>query len=233
MGSCGAPVSGVSETRALRTPMSEPAMRTRPRMTAVWAAVPGRLRTGSCARANVAATRTRRTVAGFMLSIGLAARGESLAAFDGRCILAGCVAPPLNTPGIRGRRALPARRLARLGATPHFHHGLLGVALPGQERQREAHRRRLPMPSKAQRHVDALTWCENTVGQKHAAIGITGARPAAGVRHLDLERQAACDHKQMRVHRRRAVVGEPVHPSVFASASAMPFSLAVAVSTWA
>src|SRR6266513_1370412 len=54
-----------------------------------------------------------------------AARGESLAAFDGRCILAGCVAPPLNTPGIRGRRALPARRLARLGATPHFHHGLL------------------------------------------------------------------------------------------------------------
>src|ERR671919_147758 len=31
----------------------------------------------------------------------------------------------LNTPGIRGRRALPARRLARLGATPHFHHGLL------------------------------------------------------------------------------------------------------------
>src|SRR5918996_6625500 len=29
------------------------------------------------------------------------------------------------TPGIRGRRALPARRLARLGATPHFHHGLL------------------------------------------------------------------------------------------------------------
>src|SRR5207247_11429342 len=56
-----------------------------------------------------------------------AARGESLAAFDGRCILAGCVAPPLNTPGILGRRALPARRLARLGATPHFHHGLLSA----------------------------------------------------------------------------------------------------------
>ena len=60
------------------------------------------------------------------VSKALAARGESLAAFDGRCILAGCVAPPLNTPGILGRRALPARRLARLGATPHFHHGLLG-----------------------------------------------------------------------------------------------------------
>ena len=60
------------------------------------------------------------------VSKALAARGESLAAFDGRCILAGCVAPPSNTPGILGRRALPARRLARLGATPHFHHGLLG-----------------------------------------------------------------------------------------------------------
>src|SRR5712691_3586382 len=52
---------------------------------------------------------------------------------------AGCVAPRSNTPGIAtpprkiraagapvlGRRALPARRLARLGATPDFHHGLL------------------------------------------------------------------------------------------------------------
>jgi predicted permease len=63
----------------------------------------------------------------------LAARGESLAAFDGRCIPAGCVAPRSNTPGILGRRALPAGRLARLGATPDFHHGLLGktVALNG------------------------------------------------------------------------------------------------------
>ena len=80
-------------------------------------------------------------------ALGLAARGESLAAFgapsaaaalgtpfDGRCIPsppqrgcrvgdpgAGCVAPPSNTPGILGRRALPAGRLARLGATPDFH----------------------------------------------------------------------------------------------------------------
>src|SRR2546425_1097299 len=46
-------------------------------------------------------------------------------AFDGRCIPAGCVAPRSNTPGILGRRALPAGRLARLGATPDFHHGLL------------------------------------------------------------------------------------------------------------
>src|SRR5712691_3390694 len=37
----------------------------------------------------------------------------------------GCVAPRSNTPGILGRRALPSGRLARLGATPDFHHGLL------------------------------------------------------------------------------------------------------------
>src|SRR5439155_13751279 len=82
----------------------------------------------------------------------LTARGKSLAAFDERCIPTppqrGCrvggpgasgVAPPSNTPGIaphrahharRGPRfsvgrALPAGRLARLGATPDFHHGLL------------------------------------------------------------------------------------------------------------
>src|SRR6266852_30383 len=57
----------------------------------------------------------------------LAARGESLAAFDERCIPASGVAPPSNTPGILSRHALPAGRLARLGATPDFHHGLLGL----------------------------------------------------------------------------------------------------------
>src|SRR6267143_243440 len=57
----------------------------------------------------------------------LAARGESLAAFDERCIPASGVAPPSNTPGILSRRALPAGRLARLGATPDFHHGLPGA----------------------------------------------------------------------------------------------------------
>src|SRR3989442_10535656 len=59
--------------------------------------------------------------------VGLTARGESLAAFDGRCIPAGYVAPPSNTPGILSRRALPSGRLARLGATPDFHHGLLSI----------------------------------------------------------------------------------------------------------
>src|SRR5256712_1654153 len=61
----------------------------------------------------------------------LAARGESLAAFDGRCIPAGYVAPPSNPPGILSRRALPSGRLARLGATPDFHHGLLSIFLCG------------------------------------------------------------------------------------------------------
>src|SRR5712691_4744796 len=37
----------------------------------------------------------------------------------------GGVAPRSNTPGILGRRAVPSGRLARLGATPDFHHGLL------------------------------------------------------------------------------------------------------------
>jgi 4-amino-4-deoxy-L-arabinose transferase-like glycosyltransferase len=60
-------------------------------------------------------------------SVGLTARGESPPAFGGRCIPRGCVAPPSNTPGILGRRALPGGRIARLGATPDFHHGLLRV----------------------------------------------------------------------------------------------------------
>ena len=65
----------------------------------------------------------------------LAARGESLAAFDGpfdslalslskgelaqdvRGIPAGCVAPRSHAPGMLGRRALQAGRPARLGAT--------------------------------------------------------------------------------------------------------------------
>jgi len=72
----------------------------------------------------------------FVLLAPLAARGETLAAFDGRCIPVGCVAPRSNTPGILGGRALLAGRLARLGATPEFHHGLLVFAVqqapPGQ-----------------------------------------------------------------------------------------------------
>ena len=76
--------------------------------------------------------------AGAVCVAGPAARGESLAAFgapnaaaalgtpfDVRCIPASCVAPRSNTPGIFGRRALPAGRVAALGATADFHHGLL------------------------------------------------------------------------------------------------------------
>jgi hypothetical protein len=57
--------------------------------------------------------------------------------FDERCMLGACVVPPSNAGGILDRRALAAsadlagvprpssiraRRFARLGATPDFHH---------------------------------------------------------------------------------------------------------------
>src|SRR5258706_10552760 len=73
----------------------------------------------------------------------LAARGETPAAFGPRCIpapphraekravgapAADCVAPPSNIPDILSRRALSAGRLAALGATADFHHGLLRVS---------------------------------------------------------------------------------------------------------
>src|SRR5438046_10323372 len=63
--------------------------------------------------------------AGLFAAAFLAARGETPAAFGRRCIPADCVAPPSNIPDILGRRALSAGRLAALGATPDFHHGLL------------------------------------------------------------------------------------------------------------
>jgi hypothetical protein len=65
-----------------------------------------------------------RTLASIRTGV-LAARGESPAAFGGRCLPPGCVAPPSNIPDILGRRAWPAGRLTRLGATPDLHHGLL------------------------------------------------------------------------------------------------------------
>src|SRR6266545_3987417 len=68
----------------------------------------------------------------------LAARGETPPAFGApsaaaalgtpfgrRCIPADCVAPPSNIRHILSRRALSAGRLAALGATADFHHGLL------------------------------------------------------------------------------------------------------------
>src|SRR5439155_6922804 len=59
------------------------------------------------------------------------------AAFGRRCVPAGCVAPRSNTPGILARRALPSGRIAALGATLAFRHGLLwldrGVHVTGRE----------------------------------------------------------------------------------------------------
>src|SRR6266516_6951431 len=87
------------------------------------------------------------------LTLTLTARSETPAAFGRRCIPAGCVAPRSNTPGIAPHRAQDARwgprsalvtplhrgphgadcapwggtsgRIAALGATLEFHHGLL------------------------------------------------------------------------------------------------------------
>ena len=55
----------------------------------------------------------------------LAARGESPSAFDGRCLPPRDVTRRSNTPGILSPRALRGGRLAGLGATRDFHHGLL------------------------------------------------------------------------------------------------------------
>src|SRR2546426_7640368 len=74
---------------------------------------------------------TSRSVCLFLLVagvVGLAARGETPTAFGRRCIPADCVAPPSNIPDILGRRALSAGRLAALGATPEFNHGLPAAA---------------------------------------------------------------------------------------------------------
>ncbi|MDP7672704.1 MAG: hypothetical protein QGF21_12245, partial [Vicinamibacterales bacterium] len=57
--------------------------------------------------------------------MGLAARGESAAAFDRRCILPGGVAHRSNTPGILSLRALPGGRLNGLGAARRSHRRLL------------------------------------------------------------------------------------------------------------
>jgi glutaminyl-peptide cyclotransferase len=72
----------------------------------------------------------------------LAARGESPSAFDRRCIPASTptrlprrgprargVAQRSNIPDILAFRALRSGRIGGLGATTHFHHGLLGLLL--------------------------------------------------------------------------------------------------------
>src|SRR3989454_5385614 len=116
----------------------------------------------------------------------LTARGESLAAFDGRCIPGGCVAPPSNTPGILGRRALPAGRLARLGATPDFHRGLLA------QRGQAAAPTKPMMVEDVFKNVQALKGIGVddfllTMGIMSAAVGsdCVGCHPSAGTDHVD------------------------------------------------
>src|SRR5574342_375744 len=58
------------------------------------------------------------------ICLSLAARGATPSAFERRCISAGGVAPPSDIPEITGRRALPAGRLAVLGAAMDLPPGL-------------------------------------------------------------------------------------------------------------
>ena len=60
---------------------------------------------------------------------GLAARGESPAAFGWRCIRPAGVVPRSNTACMLPRLALPDRRIATLGATRGFHRGLLAAVV--------------------------------------------------------------------------------------------------------
>ena len=60
-----------------------------------------------------------------ILARTLAARGESPAAFGWRCIRPACVVPRSNTARMLPRLALTDRRIATLGASCDFHHGLL------------------------------------------------------------------------------------------------------------
>jgi hypothetical protein len=53
------------------------------------------------------------TVQRWFAVVGASSRGESLTAFDERCIPFGGVGPRSNTPEIRGRRALAGGRLIR------------------------------------------------------------------------------------------------------------------------
>ena len=70
-------------------------------------------------------------------AVDVAGRAEQeardvVAAYDFAGLRLGGVAPPSNTPGISVVAPLPAGCLARLGATPDFHHGLLARSIPPQ-----------------------------------------------------------------------------------------------------
>ena len=64
-----------------------------------------------------------------LVALGLAARGESLAAFDGRCILADCVALPLHIPDILGHPP-PQRAGKRASGTPAWAALLVAYIVP-------------------------------------------------------------------------------------------------------
>src|SRR5437762_187754 len=124
----------------------------------------------------MAAMNARASLATLVAALGcLTARGETPAAFSRRCIPADCVAPPSHMDDMLGRRAATrgprgaecapwggrAGRLAALGATLEFHHGLLSGT-----------------PVIAAQSPPAVTW---TTAEDHqnmmAQLGIKRLRP--------------------------------------------------------
>ena len=75
-----------------------------------------------------------------------------------------------HIPDILGRRALPPRRLARLGATPDFHHGLFGT-----DPQGAPHQSRAPRSNRAHDAEQNETACRrDPVESRPAARARTG-----------------------------------------------------------
>src|SRR5712692_5232933 len=151
----------------------------------------------------------------------LAARSATPSAFERRCIPSrpqrGCrvggpgpggVAPPSNTPGILGRRALPDGRIAALGATMELHHGLLAQIDP---RTALLERGAWNALTAGQAHVAAEAFREAIAADPKNARLHLGAGMAASLERRDgdakdaLERALTLDPKLMQA---RALLGQ-------------------------
>ena len=112
----------------------------------------------------------------------LAARGAIPSAFERRCLPSGGVAPPANTPGLVGRRALPGERIAALGAAMDLHHGLLGAFDAETLTYRWAHPD--PRVDELQRDVMALVGTRLTSDRRPLFDEVRAlARERAGLPH--------------------------------------------------
>ena len=113
------PVAGGRPAGVGQPLRTAPGAALRPRRAARAAGHPHRRRSGDRARRHHP-RRARRRLPTLRLEslVCIAARGETPAAFERRCIPAGSVAPRSPMADMLVRRALPAGRLTALGATP-------------------------------------------------------------------------------------------------------------------